>query len=253
MEKLNQFKIAFYKVAYDRELERRCEGLSRLSGVVTIYAILGGVIAFFFKSLPTPDSSASCILFFIPFVIGVAAGLLGLLLLVSNTWRGVKYDVLQTPTKFNDAIERAVSGAAGVHKLEEKLLSKLTEQIANQYAQCASFNQVANDLREARSNFVLRLGAVSVFALVLSSAPYLYLSHHKEAEPLKVAVVGTITTMPKKEPANQTPQAAPPAPDPAATPAPDVELVIPEPRRINESFGAEIPDVKTLEQKRKEE
>ena len=181
-------RFEIYKEAYNRELERRSEAMDRLSGVITVYTIIGGIIAFFASELPTHWGSSAALLFGAIFGVAALSALVGLGILAVHIFRGTDYKVLTTAKELDDAIMPVAASLPDDDATDRECVRQLDLAILNQYRDFATLNQLANNRRETRYTRVLKWGTFSAIALILAAAPFLYERSNRSETPVKVLI-----------------------------------------------------------------
>lgn len=188
MTSFDEVRFDFFKEAYERELTRRKEGLDRLSKLMTVYAIIGGIISFYMHNLPSLEVEWICLLFYSFFLIGAILGAIGFGKLISSIHRGVAYHLLSTPLEFDNAINSQVSNFAHIVEVDDKSVVAFKNALLIQYRDFSSKNQDSNDIREHRYNCVLNIASLSIVYILAAVIPHIFLSQNNDPRPTKVII-----------------------------------------------------------------
>lgn len=256
-------KLEFYRDAYEKQLERREHALERLSHIITIHTLVGGLIAYYASGISEVSTEVCFLLFFIPASIGTVVYFIGLILLVIALHKGTTLEVLPPPEDYDRIFTAEQKKLPDTTEADLALVSAFEEGMSDQYRKLATINQAASNIRDSKYSRISRFGVWSLLLLIISAPAFFILQKQDSTKPTEIIVTKPISIMSTPDPqttpsapANQAPQPAQSSPVTApATSSPplDVKFVMPQSQPLNESFAAQKKDIQTMDRKEKKE
>ncbi len=241
--KLLARRLALAKEAYEQQLNRREQASKRFTTTVGVYAIVGGILAYYLSDLHLEAYQNAHLWFYLPCLFGIGCAAIGYFFILRLLIVGTPFRVLNTASRIDAGIVESVSDLPDNETIHGKVLSALDEAILAQYRECASFNQHANDKRDRFYTLALRLATLSVTFLLLSLPAFIYISSANKDNVTKVVVTHPLKIVSENEntePAEPT-ESAEPAGSAEPTLEPVVQIELPEPIEINEARKLPLP------------
>lgn len=237
--KFDQCRYEFFKECYERELERRSQGLDRLSSAISSLTLVGGLVAYFASTLPATLDPFVWPWFWVPALLGVLCFLFGVFALMLTVFRGATFDVLNHPKRFDEAFAKARAQHPATAATDIALVHGFGLALAEQFRDLATKNQTVNDRREKRYNTIHRWTVLAGFLLILSSPSYFLLQRRAEQEPTLVTITNPPKLMEEETNPSQQPSSQPPATEPV-----EIKFELPPPIQVNEAreLPAQLPE-----------
>jgi len=213
-------KSDIYKEFYQFEWDHRSHLTSALNIPIAAATIVGGGIAFMAQSFSYSGDINTKL--FVALTCLSSSFLLGVLFFIFKAFHGYTYSRIPTPLKFKKHYDELLDWHEKYAEGKKSADIRFEEYFNMRVGEAAEVNSHNNKNRSAylyRTNVSL---ALSLFFLIISSAPYLYSKINETEKTYSVNVVQPITFIPKEikmpepeENAKQnTPEPTPPEPTP---------------------------------------
>lgn len=222
---LQAVRLQLYKEAYERELTRRQEGMDRQSRAITIFTLLGGIIAFYSSNLPQSSVSIWFILFYSFAGIGLILASIGFSMLVWTLWKGTTYTFFNTPKAIDDPYVKLIADGTITDANAQHYAEQLDGDLLEQYRDFATLNQLGNNLRDGRYNKILRWAISAVVALAAAAPFHLAIKQGEDRKTERVTITDPIRIMADSNPRSGQESTAAPQPKPAAPAQPSAPPV----------------------------
>jgi hypothetical protein len=224
---LNESRLEHYRAAYERELERRREGMDRLSNLITVFTLIGGILVYFFSNVPQPRLSFLYLIFAFLVITGAALATCGFALLAYMVKRGAVYSVLNTPKVLDQEILDGLKSGRITAANDLLYSDEFKAVLLDSYRDFGTENQITNNLREIKFNRILIFATYAVVLLVLAAPIHFYLNLVDEKKPLDIKVESPILIMTAPNSSSGQPATPAPPPTPVQTAQPPANTAVP--------------------------